>query len=100
MHYLMIYELSHDYLERRGQFRNEHLKLAWQAQERGEMLIAGALTDPADKAILVFKGDSPAVAEKFAAADPYVRNGLVSHWHIRGWTTVVGKDADTPVKPG
>jgi len=25
MHYLLMYDLSADYLERRGEFRNEHL---------------------------------------------------------------------------
>ena len=40
-HFLLFYEVSADYLERRPQFRAEHLKLAWEAQERGEILIAG-----------------------------------------------------------
>ncbi|MEA3161490.1 MAG: hypothetical protein QOD95_3038 [Gammaproteobacteria bacterium] len=25
---------------------------------------------------------------------------LVTRWHIREWTTVVGEDATTPVRPG
>jgi uncharacterized protein YciI len=99
MHYLMIYDLSPDYLERRGQFRAEHLKLAWQFQERGELVLAGALADPADGAVLLFSADSPAPAERFAASDPYVRNGLVKQWRVRPWTTVVGDDASTPVRP-
>jgi hypothetical protein len=99
MHYLMIYELSPDYLEKRGQFRGVHLKMAWEAHERGELVLGGALADPADNAVLLFKGDSPAVAERFAAADPYVKNGLVKSWRVRPWTTVVGEDASTPVRP-
>ncbi len=31
MHYLLFYETAPDYLERRSQFRTEHLTLAWQA---------------------------------------------------------------------
>ena len=99
MHFLMIYDLSPDYLERRGEFRNEHLKLAWEAQERGELILAGALADPADQSVLVFSGDSPAAAERFAQADPYVANGLVTTWRVRPWTTVVGKDAFNPIRP-
>jgi uncharacterized protein YciI len=99
MHYLLIYELAPDYLAKRPQFRGAHLKLAWEANERGELVLAGALADPADKAVLLFQGDSPAVAERFAAADPYVKNGLVQRWSVRPWTTVVGKDASTPVRP-
>ena len=59
MHYMLTYELAPDYLARRGEFRNEHLKLAWDAQQRGEILIAGALAEPADTALLVFTGDTP-----------------------------------------
>lgn len=98
MHYLMTYELSPDYLEKRPQFRGAHLKLAWEAHERGELVLGGVLTDPVDSAVLLFQGDSPAAAERFAAADPYVKNGLVKSWRVRPWTTVVGKDASTPVR--
>jgi uncharacterized protein len=99
MHYLMIYDLSPDYLERRAQFRAEHLKLAWESANRGEMILGGALADPPDSAVILFESDSPAVAERFAAADPYVKNGLVTRWRVRPWTTVVGKEASTPVRP-
>jgi uncharacterized protein YciI len=96
MHYLLIYELGPDYLERRGAFRNEHLKLAWQAEG---VVLAGALADPADRAIFLFEGESPDAAKRFANADPYVRNGLVKRWEVRPWTTVVGEKAATPVRP-
>ena len=99
MHYLLMYDLAPDYLERRATFRNEHLTLAWQAQARGDLVLAGALADPADMAVFQFQGDSPAAAEAFAAADPYVRNGLVKAWRVRKWTTVVGTQASTPVRP-
>ena len=98
MHYLLIYELAADYLERRGQFRTEHLQLAWAAQERGEIVIAGALQDPADTAVLMFQGDSPDVAERFANADPYVTHGLVTGYRVRQWNTVVGQAASNPVR--
>lgn len=99
MHYLMIYDYSSDYLERRGAFREEHLRLAWEAVDRGELILGGAFAEPADGAALIFRCDSPDVAERFAAADPYVKNGLVTAYRVRPWTTVVGPDADTPVRP-
>lgn len=99
MHYLLMYDLSPDYLERRGEFRNEHLKLAWDAQERGELVLAGALADPADGAVLLFSADSPEPAERFATADPYVKHGLVVRYRVRPWTTVIGDAASTPVRP-
>jgi len=99
MHFLLLYDVAPDYLERRGAYRDEHLALGWAAHARGELLLGGALADPADGAVLLFRGDSPAVAERFAEADPYVRNGLVARWRVRPWTTVIGDDAATPVRP-
>lgn len=99
VHYLLIYNVSPDYLERRGQYRDAHLRLAWEANARGELLLGGALEDPTDSAVLLFQGDSPEVASRFAASDPYVLNGLVEKWQVRPWRTVVGSSAATPVRP-
>jgi uncharacterized protein YciI len=94
VHYLLIYDVVPDYLERRVPLRSQHLTLAKEAEARGELVLGGALANPADGAILLFRGASPAAAEAFAAADPYVRNGLVTRWRVREWTTVVGRDAE------
>ncbi len=93
MHYLLLYDVVPEYVERRAAFRAEHLALAQAAHARGELVLGGALADPVDGAVLLFRGDSPAGAEAFAQADPYVRNGLVTKWRVRTWTTVVGDDA-------
>ena len=98
-HWLLIYDLAPDYLDRRPAFRDLHLTLAWAAAERGELVLGGALADPTDQAMLLFSGDDASVAERFAAADPYVTNGLVARWHVRPWLTVAGKDAANPVRP-
>ena len=99
MHYLLFYEISKEYVTRRVEFRQAHLTMAWEASGRGELVLAGALANPVDGALLLFKGDSPEVAEKFAKSDPYVANGIVERWYIREWTTVAGEDAATPVRP-
>lgn len=105
-HYLLIYDTAPDYLERRGEYRAEHLALGWVAHQRGEMSLGGAL--PAEEgvpggapggAVFFFQGDSPAAAEAFAAADPYVRNGLILRWRVRPWMTVIGEGASSPVRP-
>ena len=96
MHYLLFYDVVPDYAQRRLPWRSEHLRLASEAHERGELLLGGALADPVDGAVLLFQGDSPGVVEQFVRADPYVRNGLVRAWRIRQWTVVVGPGA-TPV---
>lgn len=99
MHYLLIYELSPDYLEKRGAHRDEHLKLAWESQKAGELILGGALQDPSDQAYLLFKSDSPEAAETFAKQDPYVKNGFVVSWKVRPWMTVVGDDPVKKVYP-
>jgi uncharacterized protein len=97
MHYLLFYEVGDGYAERRIPFRELHLAHARQAIARGELVLGGVLAEPLDKAVLLFKGESSAVAESFARADPYVLNGLVSRWYVREWRTVVGRDAAHPL---
>jgi uncharacterized protein YciI len=99
MHYLLFYDVVADYVERRQPFRAEHLARARAAHARGELVLGGALADPVDGAVLLFRGESPAVAERFAAADPYVTQGLVTRWRVRAWTTVVGDGAAVPLLP-
>ena len=99
MHYLLFYEVGCDYVSKRAQFRELHLKKAWEASEHGELVLAGALANPVDGAVLLFSGDSPEVAEKFAKADPYVVHGAVKRWYVREWTTVAGIGAATPIRP-
>jgi uncharacterized protein len=99
MHYLLFYEVSEDYVSRRAAFRDAHLEKARQANERGELLLGGALANPVDGAVLLFQGDSTEVAERFARADPYVTSGAVKRWYVREWTTVAGEKAATPVRP-
>ena len=100
-HFLLIYDTAPDYLERRAEFRDQHLALAWAAAERGELILGGAMGNPAgpDGAALLFKVPGPHVVEEFARNDPYVKNRLVKGWTVREWTTVVGTDAITPVRP-
>lgn len=98
MHYLLMYDFAPDYLERRPGFRADHLRSAWAAVERGELLLGGALTGPADMGVLLFDCESSAVVERFATSDPYVTNGLVTRWRVRRWLTVVGNDAESPVR--
>ena len=99
MHYLLFYDVVPDYVERRAAYRAEHLALAWRAHAAGELVLGGALADPVDGAVLLFQGETPEPAERFAAADPYVRNGLVVRWRIRAWQTVAGDLAATPLRP-
>ena len=96
-HFLLRYELAPDYLARRPEHRDLHLRLAWEAVERGELLLGGAVDEPVDSALLLFTDRE--AATRFAEADPYVASGLVARWSVRPWITVVGTGAATPVRP-
>lgn len=99
-HFLLFYdEVVDDYVARRAPLRQAHLELARSAKQRGELLLAGALAEPVDGAVLLFRGESAEVAEAFARADPFVTSGLVLRWRVREWTTVVGDQAAFPVDP-
>lgn len=96
-HYLLFYTVTDDYIERRAAFREQHLALARSFAHDGRLVLGGALRDPVDQAVLLFLVDDPAVIEEFVRNDPYVIHGLVSHWTIRPWTTVVGVHASHAV---
>ena len=98
-HYLLFYDVADDYLTRRAEFRSAHLTKAWAAEADGHLVLAGALADPVDGAVLLFKADDRSVVESFARTDPYVVNGLVTRWRVREWTTVAGAAAVMPVRP-
>lgn len=98
-HFLLIYEVGEDYQARRAAFRDAHLALAWASHGRGELVLGGALAQPVDAAVLLFRGADASVATEFAKRDPYVLNGIVRHWKVREWATVVGDEATSPVHP-
>jgi uncharacterized protein YciI len=87
--YLLEYTLVDDYLERRAALRDERLGLAREAASGGELVLAGALADPPDRAVLVWRCDDRSVVEGFIEVDPYVRHGLVTSWTIRPLTVVI-----------
>ena len=97
-HFLLFYDVSADYLQKRGEFREAHLRKAWASHAAGALVLGGALTDPVDGAVLLFRAESPRVVEEFAKTDPYVVNGLVTKWRVREWVTVAGETASNPVR--
>jgi uncharacterized protein len=95
-YFALMYDVVEDFTNKRTPFRPAHLKEVRESQARGELIMAGALADPAG-ALLVFRAADRSVAENFAKADPYVNEGLVKSWTVRPWTVVVGQDpSETP----
>ncbi len=91
-YYALIYETADDYVARRAEFREMHLRIAREVRERGDLILAGAFEDPVDRALLVFRVDDKSKVEDFARKDPYVVNGLVKKWEVRSWKVVVGQE--------
>jgi uncharacterized protein YciI len=89
-----------DFVSRRSAYREEHLRLAQAAHHRGELLLAGAFTDPADRALLVFRAADRSQVEEFARNDPYVTNGLVTRWEVRSWNVVIGNERPSATPEG
>lgn len=95
-YFALTYDVVPGFVDRRAPFRDAHLRLVGEAHDRGTLVMAGALGQPADGALLVFRGESADIVEDFARADPYVREGLVTAWRVRPWTVVIGGDARPP----
>ena len=92
-YFTLIYYVVDSFVSRRAAYREGHLRLVREANRRGELLLAGALGDPVDRALLVFRTQDRSVAEDFARNDPYVINGLVTRWEVEPWAVVVGNDS-------
>ncbi len=88
MYFILFYKTVDNYIERRAPLRDEHLGLIHEFHNDGRMVMAGALADPPDGAVLIFRGDTPDGAHDFVNRDPYVKNGLITEWSVRPWIVV------------
>ncbi len=90
MYFILFYKTVDNYIERRAPYRDEHLTLIHEFHNDGRMVMAGALADPVDGAVLIFQGDTPEGANEFVNRDPYIKNGLITEWSVRPWIVVTG----------
>jgi uncharacterized protein YciI len=88
MYYILFYKTADNYIERRAPLRGDHLGLVNEFHSDGRLFMAGALAEPADGAVLIFRGDTPEAAHEFVSRDPYVKNGLITEWSVRSWMVV------------
>lgn len=95
-YYVLFYYVVDKFISRRSEYREEHLRLVREAHSRGELILGGALADPADRALMVFRAPDLSVPEAFARNDPYVIHGLVTQWEVRPWTVVIGNEPAGP----
>ena len=95
-YFALLYDVVEDFVARRQPYRAQHLSLAQAAHARGELVLAGALAEPVDGALLIFQCSDRSVVESFAEGDPYVRAGLVRRWTVRPWSVVIGDPSFEP----
>ena len=95
-YFALFYDVVDGFREKRTPLRPSHLALVRDAQARGELVMAGALGDPPEGALLVFTADDGGPAERFAHADPYVIGGLVTRWRVVPWNVVTGGSTGSP----
>lgn len=91
-YYALFHHFVDDYIMRRAQFRDDHLELATETRKSGELILAGAFSDPAEGSFLVFKTPDKSVMEEFVKNDPYVKSSLPPSWEIRQCTVVIGNN--------
>jgi len=94
-YFTLIYDVVDDFVGRRAMYRDAHLRLAQEAYDRGEILLAGALGMPPNRALLIFRANDASIPDAFARADPYVISGLVTHWEVQPWAVVIGDEPRT-----
>ena len=87
-----MYDVVDGFKEKRMPHRPAHLEMINAAHAGGELVMAGALGDPPDGALIVFRAESADIVERFAKADPYVTSGLVTRWRVRPWNVVVDNE--------
>ena len=93
MHHIPFYDVADNFIQRRDQFRSAHLALAKESEAKGDLMMTGALSEPVDRAVLIFT--SREAAEEFAKIDPYYLNGLVKSYAVRKWNAVIGKGVES-----
>jgi uncharacterized protein YciI len=85
---VLHYEFGENALERRKPHREEHIELVREWMADGRILMAGAVGDPPTGGLVVFAYEDPRDVEPFVQADPYVKSGLVTAWHVEPWSVV------------
>ena len=99
MHYLLRYQYVDGIDVLREPYRYEHLSRLWAEADAGKVLLAGGAGDPVSEGIIVWDVEDPSVIHAYAQEDPYMTAGLITSYDVVPWRTVVGEQAQTPLRP-
>ena len=87
--YVMLYEPAPDFMEKAMANYQAHRARLDEFHARGELLMAGPLSEPAGTALGVFT--TKEAADEFVAGDPFVLNGVVAKVTISEWMEVLAE---------
>lgn len=76
--------------EKRAPHREAHLAHLRELHEKGALLMGGALQNPMDSGLLIFRAESAEEIEAALANDSYAKNGIWTKIVVREWSVVVG----------
>ena len=90
---VLKYKYVADMLERRGPYREAHLRNIRGEMAAGRMNVAGAWADTSGaQFFFVAERASEEDVAAFARADPYVQNGLVTDWRVQDFSSLGFED--------
>ncbi len=89
IYYILTYTAAADFNIKKEPYQPEHKLQIQEAYDKGTLVMAGGLLEPSNGGMLIFKGESPKVAEDFAVNDTYVKNGVIIKWSVRPWNVVI-----------
>jgi uncharacterized protein len=87
--FLLTYTYVPNMVELRQPHREAHLANLTTAHDHGFLLLAGAMVDPVDGAVLLFEAEDPGQVLSWAANDPYNRAGLIRGMTVRELSVAV-----------
>ena len=89
--YMLTFTYVPEMLERREPYRAEHLARLGKARDAGFLIMAGAVADPVDGALLLVQAEGPGEVLAWAADDPYARAGLLRGVTVREVNVAVAR---------
>ena len=91
MKFVLLYESAEDVASKAPPHFPAHRRRLEEFHARGELEMVGTFEDPqAQGSMAVFKTREG--AEEFVAGDPFVLNGVVRGYEIRGWNEMFSGD--------
>jgi uncharacterized protein len=88
--FLVTYRYVPGMEERRTPHRAAHLEWLRELHAAGRLLLAGALQDPVDTGVLIFRAPDGYTVRQLLMQDPYARAELIVEVSVRPYGIAVG----------